>query len=385
MSEEVAVQDGLTRYPFVPDYVESPGVTLRETLDHLGMSQAEFARRADLSTKHVNQIIQGDAPITVDTARRLELVTEVPADLWNGLEATFRAAKMRQAIGTDMTEEDRAWVRDMPVPALINRGFIPDTRDTATRFDGLLRFFGVANRHGWEALWATPDASFHRSMAYAQKPHQTSTWLRLVELKAAEVETAVFDRGAFKEAAREIRNWVREPITKDLISRIRERLAATGVAFVIVRDIEGTRASGATRWLSPDKALIALSLRYKRDDRFWFTFFHEVAHVLLHGKRITFIEVEQRNQTATSGGEEAEADRFASDVLIPRPLEAGVRGLRTDADIERFAEELEVPPGVVVGRMQRLKVIDWHTPLNALRKEIDANELQSAADEVLTS
>jgi HTH-type transcriptional regulator/antitoxin HigA len=384
VSEEVVVEDGLTRFPFVPDYAEAPGATLRETLEHLGMSQAEFARRADLSTTHVNQIIQGEAPITVDTARRLELVTEVPADTWSGLEASFQAAKMRLAIGTDMTDEDRVWVHDMPVSALIDRGFIPDTRDTAARFDGLLRFFGVANRHGWEALWAAPDASFHRSMAYAQKPHQTSTWLRLAELKGAEVETAAFDRGAFKEAAREVRDWVREPITKDLISRIRGRLAATGVAFVIVRDIQGTRASGATRWLSPDKALIALSLRYRRDDRFWFTFFHEVAHVLLHGKRITFIEEERTKQPET-GGEEAEADRFASDVLIPRQMEIGLRGLATDGDIETFAQELQVPPGVVVGRMQRLKVIDWQTPFNALRKEIDADELQSAADEVLTA
>ncbi len=66
--------------------------------------------------------------------------------------------------------------------------------------------------------------------------------------------------------------------------------AAVGVAVVLVPELPGTRVSGATRWLTPGKALIQLSLRYKSDDQLWFTFFHEAAHVLLHGKRDLFIE-----------------------------------------------------------------------------------------------
>lgn len=379
------MQHSLGAHEFVPDYAVPPGATLRETLDHLEMSQAEFARRSDLSAKHVNQIIQGEAPITVDTARRLELVTEVPAALWLGLDANYQAAKLRQTLGGALTPEDHAWVRDMPVRALIQRGLIPDTRDAATRFEGLLRFFGVANRHAWEALWATPGAAFHRSMAFAQKPFPTATWLRLAELKAGEIETSPFDRTAFKDAAREIRRWLREPISKSLIARIRGRLASTGVAFVIVGDVEGSRVSGATRWLSPDKALIALSLRYKRDDRFWFTFFHEIGHVLLHGKRLTFVDEERGQVAEPRGGDEAEADRFASDVLIPRTTETEVRKLTSASEIEALATRLDLPPGVVVGRMQRLEVISWQTPLNALRKEIDRDELQSAAEETATT
>mgnify|MGYP000580749476 CR=1 FL=1 len=371
---------GLGGHEFVPDYEVPPGATLRETLDGLEMSQAEFARRTDLSAKHVNQIIQGEAPISVDIARRLELVTEVPAALWLGLDANYQAAKLRQTLATTMTADDVDWVREMPVRALIQRGFIPDTADTASRFEGLLRFFGVANRRAWESLWAAPDAAFHRSMAFTQKPFPTATLLRLVEIEAAEVATLPFDRAAFREAAREIRSWLREPIGRPLITKIRSRLASVGVAFVVVPEVEGSRASGATRWLSADKVLIALSMRYKRDDRFWFTFFHEIGHILLHGKRTTFVDEERGEVAAPRGGDEAEADRFASDVLIPRQLESQVRKLTTSGEIEAFAERLGLPPGVVVGRLQRLEVIGWQTPLNRLRKQINREELQSAAN-----
>ncbi len=384
MNEEVSVQDGLVRHEFKPDYIVAPGATLRETLETRGMSQAEFARRADLSTKHVNQIIQGEAPITLDTAFALELVTDVPADVWTGLEATYQAHRRRQALGDVMTDEDRAWVRSMPVAALIKRHIIPDTQDIGLRFKAVLRFFGVANRHAWEALWESADASFHKSPAFEQKPYPTAVWLRFAELRAADKSTEPFDRAMFKEAAREIRDWVREPITPALIARIQDRLAKTGVALVIVREFEGSRASGATKWLSGDKVLIALSLRYKRDDHFWFTFFHEVAHILLHGKRETFIDVDRGEESETKPGQEAAADQFAAGVLIPREFVSRIRSFRTMSEVEAFAAELNLPPGVVVGRMQRLKVLDWKTPLNRLRKKFDPDALESAVEEAIT-
>jgi HTH-type transcriptional regulator / antitoxin HigA len=162
---------------------------------------------------------------------------------------------------------------------------------------------------------------------------------------------------------------------------MQEQLARAGVAFVIVPEIEGSRASGATRWLSPDKAMIAVSLRYKADDHFWFTFFHEVAHVLLHGKRQIFIDEERGRGTVDADGQEVEAHRYSSDVLIPRELVPRVRALSGSADIEAFADEPDLAPGVVVGRMQVLLVVDWKTPLKGLKRSIDPGELATAAED----
>lgn len=51
---------------FRPDYAILPGETLRESLEALGMTQVDLSRRTGLSTKHVNQIIQGVAPTDRD-------------------------------------------------------------------------------------------------------------------------------------------------------------------------------------------------------------------------------------------------------------------------------------------------------------------------------
>jgi HTH-type transcriptional regulator / antitoxin HigA len=129
---------------------------------------------------------------------------------------------------------------------------------------------------------------------------------------------------------------------------VREICAACGVAVVFVPEVPGSRASGVTRWLTPVKALIQLSLRYRTDDHLWFTFFHEIAHVLRHGKTDVWIEA----TASVDDPHEAEADRFSRDVLIP-PREAGrLPTLRSPSEVYDFADSIGIAPGIVVGRLQ---------------------------------
>ena len=90
--------------------------------------------------------------------------------------------------------------------------------------------------------------------------------------------------------------------------------SAAGVAVVFVPAPPGCRVSGANQWLSPIRALIALSLRHKSNDHLWFTLFHEAGHILKHGKKATIVD----GLDGVDEVHEAEADRFAADQLIRR-------------------------------------------------------------------
>jgi HTH-type transcriptional regulator / antitoxin HigA len=128
-----------------------------------------------------------------------------------------------------------------------------------------------------------------------------------------------------------------------------------GVAVVVVPEITGCRASGATRWLAPHKAVLQLSVRHKRDDHLWFSFFHELGHILLHGKRDQFIE----DGSPAEDPKEREADRFASDTLIPSRYAAELASITSLAAIQDFAERIGVAPGIVVGRLQHDGIIRY--------------------------
>ncbi len=139
---------------------------------------------------------------------------------------------------------------------------------------------------------------------------------------------------------------------KLFIPELKRRCAECGVAVVIVRAPTGCRASGATRFLSRDKALLLLSFRYLSDDHFWFTFFHEAGHLLLHGKSALFLE----GPNMLSTKEEEEASGFAARTLIPSEFRPGLLDLGVDGrQVIRFARLVGVSPGVVVGQLQYLR------------------------------
>lgn len=338
---------------FAPDYATPPGESLRQTLEALQMTQAELAERAQLSTKHINQIVQGLAPLTPDTALALERVTGAPASFWSSLEANYQLAKARQAeLGE--AEAERDWIASFPLAQLRARGVLDDDRDYLSVRQQLLAFFGVASRAAWERVWESPAASFRRSRAYRVDDHATACWLRLGELEAARVKTAPFDPQRFRRALTRIRRSMSAP-PAEFDPILRESCAESGVAVALVDEIKGSRANGAVRWLTPTKALLQLSLRYRWEDVFWFSFFHEAGHILLHGKRDAFVETAQPGDSA----EERQADDFAKRWLIPEDDADRLSGLRTDDDIRRFASELRLPPAVVVGRLQHDQLIAY--------------------------
>ena len=78
------------KYKYAPDKVFPPGETLREVLEEIGMSEAEFAGRMAADVKEIRSIVKGETPVTADIARRMERVLGVPASFWKNLEQQYR-------------------------------------------------------------------------------------------------------------------------------------------------------------------------------------------------------------------------------------------------------------------------------------------------------
>ena len=349
--------------PFNPDYATPPGDSLRETLEALQMTQADLAQRSGISTKHINQIVQGVAAVTPETALALERVTGAPAAFWTNLEARYQLARARLAEqeGADLEGD---WVVSFPLLELQKRGVVSDRRDVRRARGEVLAFFGVASRAAWESIWISPAPSFRRSRAYQVDNKATACWLRFGELEAIEVETAPFDSARFRQAlARVRRSMTADPGTFEPL--MRRSCAEAGVAVALVPEVKGSRAHGAVRWVAPGKALLQLSLRLRREDHFWFSFFHEAGHVLLHGRRDPFVEDGGDHDDA-----EREADEFATRTLIPEEDAARLTELATDDDIRAFAEELRLPPAIVVGRLQHDGLLA-HNRGNHLRRSLE--------------
>lgn len=350
-------------HDYDPDYSVPPGETLRETIDSLGLTQAELATRAGLSAKHVNQIIKGAATISPDVARRLESATRVPARIWNTLESNYRAQLLRVAERAKLAKYID-WLKEPAIKELIRRGYVKRHADAGAQLEDIFRFFGVADREAWNRTWRNPQASFRVSKAFEIDEIALAGWLRCGEIEAQRVagQCAEFDKEKFRAALSAIRELTtKEPQVFE--PQLRALCAETGIVLALVPEITGARASGAARWMTPTRGIIQLSLRYKWEDHFWFSFFHEAGHILLHGKRDVFID--QLN--GSTDEREIEANKFAQDLLIPPSQDSLLPNLKTAEEIRTFANLVRVAPGIVVGRLQRESLLGYNQ-YNSLRR-----------------
>lgn len=339
---------------FVPDYAVLPGETLQEELESRDMTQVELADRTGMAKKTINEIIKGKAPITPETALKLERVFGLPAHFWNNLEQNYQEAKAR-LIEQVQLKQDLAWLKRVPTAAMIKLGWVRRCNDKIEQLEAVLSFFGIASVSVWQTVWERHQVAYRQSKRFMSHTEAVSAWLRRGELEGQQIECAPYNESRFRSVLKEARSLSRER-PQVFIPQLVALCASAGVAVVFVPELPHTYVSGVTRWLGKDKALIQLSFRYKSDDHFWFTFFHEAGHILKHGKQV-FLEM---NGDGLDDELEKEADCFAQNELIPpAKLKAFLATAnRSLAAITAFSDELNIAPGIVAGRLQH----DGHLP-----------------------
>jgi len=372
---------------YAPEEVSPPGETLGETLAVIGMTQAELALRTGRPLKTINEIVQGKAAITAETALQLERVLKVPAAFWNNREAQYREALARRARKADLEKHvDR--LAEVPYAAMVKVGWVPPAKDPVAKLDNILSFFGVASVPALDNL--VSGVQFRRSSAYTANRFAILAWLRKGRVDAEKVTCATYSETLFRRVLHNVRSLT-VTLPEGFDSHLVEMCARAGVAVVFTRELPKTHVSGAARWLTSEKAVIQITLRYKTDDQFWFTFFHEAAHILLHGKREgVFIDKndpldESEEEVHVDGVTqvhdekiEQEANKWASDFLIPpAELKNLPRAPFSKSAIAAFAKRIGVSPGIVVGRLQHERLLPF-THMHDLKRNLiwaeDRNE-----------
>jgi addiction module HigA family antidote len=336
---------------FNPDYASPPGNLLLEYLHAQDISARELARRCGRSPKLIVEILAGKAPIEPGTALQFEHVLGLQADVWLQMEAAYRLHLARAAEEKDLSESQN-WTNRFPVNELIARGYLQKSVDRTDNVRHLLQFFRAGSVAACKARFEElASVSFRHSPSFDSAEEPLLVWLQIGEIEAEKIDCPDYDRSRFVTALQEIRGFTNEPIEK-AYSIIRSKCAGAGVVFVVIKPLKGTSLSGISRWITPRKGLIQQTMRHMTDDHFWFTFFHEAAHLLLHSRKTVFLD----GKDITSGDQETEdeANAWATNMLIPT---AEMRRFLTifggtEYEVMEFAQELGIAPGIVVGQLQ---------------------------------
>jgi addiction module HigA family antidote len=292
---------------YTPEIIPHPGLTLAEKLQELRMGPKEFAVRTGKPEKTIIAVMSGKSSITPDMAILFENVLKIPAHYWTNHQRAFDEAMARSKRKVILAQAEK-WCRQFPIVQMVKLGWIPKASHAANGVEDLLNFFGFSDHYAWENYYLRQQlrVAFRISLKKTTDPYAISAWLRKGDLQAAEISTSDFSEKKFKEALEKIQKQMNNAPKDE--SALQHDCLKAGVKLIFTPSLPNAPIIGATRWMN-DVPVIQIDSKHLKSRDFWFTFFHEAGHILLHGKKDVFLENIQYSELDKI--KELEADDFA--------------------------------------------------------------------------
>lgn len=354
------------------DWFSKPGDSLRSLMQRRGVTADQLALHVG-GAEVVRGLIDGSHLIDADMARSLVTAVGGTAAFWMKRQAGFDEA-LERAVTTAAANEAADWLQQVPAPTGRRR---KEMTEAVIREElrSRLSFFNVPTMQSWQARYGRlrADTRFRTSESFSSSDAAVLLWLRRGELEADLVSTQPWNPGNLRDRLPEIRKLSQIGHPARFLPKLRMLCAEAGVAVVVVKTPSGCHASGASRLVTADKAMMLLSFRHRADDQFWFTVFHEIGHLILHGAK-TFVD-----DDATPDDQcEREANDFASRCIVPDNRLEEFKSLRPDRDaVLRYSVSVGVAPGLTVGQMQHRRMIEHHR-LNMLKRRWTWKDIKPA-------
>ncbi|MDJ1497629.1 HigA family addiction module antitoxin [Cytophagaceae bacterium DM2B3-1] len=345
---------------FQPDWISCPGSTIADILEERNMTISSFAQGMDISIDSINNLIDGKVSIDQRMASKLAKILGSSEQFWLKRQQNYDISVAK----LEKIDEDR-WLRDIPLKEIKQLGWIQNEYNDVK---ACLNFFGITTVKDWYAKYeeeVTEHVVFRTSPTFKSQLGALACWLRKGEQIGSDIKCKPWNISLFESSLKEIRQLTKEKDPKKFIPKLRAICAEAGVAIAMVPPIKGCRASGAAKFITPDKALLIFSFRYLSDDHFWFSFFHEAGHLILHSdnKNDIFLEgvaseIGMSENNYRINQMEEEANSFAGETLIPHQYQNKLFSLQKNKrSIISFALEVGVSAGIIIGQLQHYGII----------------------------
>lgn len=331
-----------------------PGATIKEQIVDRGMNQKELAARMGMSEKHISKLINGEVQLTIDVARRLEMVLGLPAQFWCNLESIYRE-KIAKIMEENAMEADIAIAKKIPYKEMAKNGWVNDTAKWPERVINLRKFFEIAQLSFLQKP-LLPGIACRKLSETEKSDYALIAWAQKAKIEARTIPVNPINIASLIEKIHQIRNMTLMP-PEEFCPKLIGLLANCGIAIIFLPHIGGSFLHGAT-FLDGNKIVVGLTVRGKDADKFWFSLFHELAHII-YGHI--------NNPDGTTDEDEACANEYAKNILISEQQYQTfvMKGDFSKSSMTNFAKQIGIDVGIVVGRLQKEGYIqyNWHNDL----------------------
>lgn len=332
-----------------------PGYTIKEQLEYKNMSQKEFAARMDMSEKHISKLINGEVLLTTDMAMRLELVLGISASFWSNLEFIYREKLAKVELENNMND-DLELVSKFPYNQMAKLGWVPKTNSKVEKVINLRKYFEVIKL---DLLFegTLQNVYYRRLINSKSQDYALMAWAQKAKLESRKKDVSPINIRGIIDSIPFYRSLTKEE-PEVFCKKLEDNLASNGVSIVFLPYIGGSFLHGAT-FYDGKKIILGLTVRDKNADIFWFSFFHEIAHIVLGHINMTY-----------DSKMEEEANKYAEETLIPSDVYQNfIKNNKISIDsINTFSNEIGIDSGIVVGRLQKNGILKYNQ-MNELKKK----------------
>lgn len=312
------------------DLVEHPGLTLKDEIAHIGISQFQFAVKVGCTEQTISRIVNGRESITSDMAVKFEVVFggHPSAEFWNNMQKSYDLQYLRNEMGAQAENEISFFEQNLKnsFSELKNYGFMPDiiARGKDAKIKAILelkKWFGVSD---FSLVFEEDNlkVAFRKYKRDTIDNYAVAGWVRAGTLKAQELfsrneSIPEYSNKKFIEKISSLKNLSMEN-QGVFLEKIKKELFECGVLLVYLPGFKNTHIGGALKWIK-DHPVIMLKTHKQREDVFWFNLFHEIGHIIKHSRKDFFVDFKETELESSSENDEKEkeANLFAKETLLP--------------------------------------------------------------------
>ncbi len=331
-----------------------PSKYIKEGLSGRGLTQADLAVITGRSPSEISTYLAKEK-ISVEFAKELAHILGQSPQYWISLEAQYKLA-ISEELDQSLIKRNSV-IQDYPLKDMQKRGWVSKTDN----FDQLIKEIEMLCKAD---TFLENNVHFKRTNDDQKLNPAEEMWLNRAIYLAKLLPDSSYNENRFEALLDQLKKLIK---SSKAVHKIAELLQRYGIRFVVVEPLPKARIDGAAFWLSGNRPVVAVSLRFDNIGSFWHALMHEIMHI----KNKDAFSLDNFEESSNDEMEERANKEAASFLINQEKLNKFIKAYSpyySTVRINQLATQLEVHPGIIVGQLQFRKEIDWRHHHAAMAK-----------------
>ena len=325
-----------------------PGYYVKEIVDESGLTQEDFARRLGTTPKNLSMLVRGEQDLSIDIAAKLSRMLGTSVDIWLNLQQSYNE-KIAEIISDEELAREKEVFKKIDYKYFRDNFGFPDMpRKVDEQIKRVREYLKLASLSVLkERDLAVNFKSYSENLSESNIVN-ANTMVQIAINQAIRTDAPKYNKAKFEKA---VSYALTQTSNHDnFMPLITNAFNDAGVVLIVLPNLKNSGINGATKRVD-GKIMLMVNDRRHYADTFWFALFHEIGHILNGDMGISYCdEIEDK------------ADDYARNILIPEDkYKEFIKNTAVfdEKNIRVFANSINRDPGIVLGRLQMDKLVDY--------------------------